>query len=91
MAVDDFTTQDMSYLFAKKVGIYLLYKDEVCLYVGQSKDIFSRISEHRKASRIRFNWVLIRECDKEELDHLEFLFVRKFQPALNKAHSGPTL
>ena len=54
----------------KKVGIYALYNDEVCLYVGQSRNLASRLATHLSG-----RYELIEEVffwNIEDLGYIEF-------------------
>ncbi len=72
-------------------GIYFLIKDGECVYVGQSNDIYRRISEHRTgtpksrgAPKDFDSWEFIEEYSQERKDQLEYLLIRMINPKLNK-------
>ncbi len=43
----------------KTKGIYVIYKDDICLYVGQSKNIPSRIATHLIGKYVNSDKILI--------------------------------
>jgi Uri superfamily endonuclease len=63
-------------------GIYFLIKDGMIMYVGQAKNIVSRIIDHRKIKQFdRWSWI---HCDFRELDHTERAYINALQPPWNK-------
>lgn len=82
---------DATFALYERCGIYVLYEDRTCLYVGQSKQLIRRVRQHRSLGVILFNRVEIKLCEPEELDTLEFHTIRELQPKLNQTLSGPTL
>ena len=64
-------------------GIYFLILKGVCVYVGQSVAIQSRLRDHR-ARGVNFTHVSMIFCDAEDMDRLESLYIRAFKPALNR-------
>jgi hypothetical protein len=63
------------------IGIYFLIFEEEIVYVGQSKSCHKRVDNHRKTKI--FDRYTILECDKDQLDHLEMMFIEEFSPLLN--------
>lgn len=63
-------------------GIYFLVMDGEIVYVGQSIDIPSRISRHRREGK-EFDSFAYLLCEKEQLDELESLYITAFMPWLN--------
>lgn len=58
-------------------GIYVLYKDDICLYVGQSRNVASRIATHLCGKYKNVNRILIfndNECvgDEDNVDVLDY-------------------
>jgi len=52
-----------------KCGVYAIFKDNICLYVGQSKNLSSRISTHLKGKYSECDCILIYESyDRDETD-----------------------
>lgn len=71
-------------------GIYFLIKNGKCVYVGQSNDIYRRISEHRTGTPKRKgapkdfdSWEYLEEPSQERKDQLEHLLIRILDPELN--------
>jgi len=62
------------------VGVYFLVKDEEVIYVGQSVNIYSRLSEHRHKQFDKYAFV---PCDVDLLDKLESLYIHVLKPKLN--------
>ncbi len=68
-------------------GIYFLVKDMEVIYVGQSVDLFNRISKHRRAG-VDFDSYSFIECERRELDALEMMYVTAFMPKQNWTFGG---
>jgi hypothetical protein len=68
----------------KHSGIYFLIENMDVSYVGQSVDVFGRVSRHKRDGRTfdSFAYIL---CDKSELDRLEMLYIEAFVPWLNRS------
>lgn len=62
-------------------GIYMLMDGNHIIYIGQSIDIFGRISNHR-IDKI-FNSVVIIYVDKDNLNSVENFLIRELNPELN--------
>jgi excinuclease UvrABC nuclease subunit len=67
----------------KVTGIYFLIHGSEVVYVGQSVDIYSRISQHSKDVLKTFDSFSILECPAEHLGILEAHYIFKFHPLLN--------
>ncbi len=63
------------------IGIYFLIHNGEIIYVGQSKDIHNRITQHRDKS---FDDVFFIRYIKDELTIKEEFFVQSLTPLLNK-------
>lgn len=63
-------------------GIYFLYDNENLCYIGQSKDVIYRVCTHAKTKT--FSHYTYIECLESELDQIEFQYIQKFSPILNK-------
>lgn len=61
-------------------GIYFLIKDDEIVYIGQSVNIASRLSQHTNKDFDRMSFIL---CNKSELNILETLYILAYQPKLN--------
>ncbi len=67
----------------KITGIYFLINGKEIVYVGQSLDIHSRITQHNKDILKTFDSFSILECPAEYLSILEAHYIFKFHPFLN--------
>lgn len=68
---------------AAAVGIYFLFDGEQCVYVGQSRQVHTRVREHRARLKGRFTTYAWIPCRLEELDGLEREYIELLQPPLN--------
>ena len=67
--------------FKRSSGVYFLVHEKEVVYVGQSSDIFTRVSTHSKEKIFgRFAFV---PCEPELLDKLESLYIHTLRPKLN--------
>ena len=66
-------------------GVYHIIRDGQVVYVGQTVNVFSRISTWRsgKFSDEHFDAVEFFPCEIEELNDLEESHIRQLQPPLN--------
>ena len=62
-------------------GIYFLIKEKKIVYIGQSTNIFTRITTHAKYKK--FDSYSYIPCDQSILDKLESLYIHVYQPELN--------
>jgi hypothetical protein len=79
-------------------GVYLLYRDGMVVYVGQSKCMLVRIYTHRNLARKRLPaWIPIRgvvfdrveviPCHPDRIDALERGLIALHTPIYNRAHN----
>lgn len=67
------------------MGIYFLWDCDNLVYIGQSTDIYKRISEHRGVKKFtHFSFI---ECIESKLDKLERTYIQTYNPILNKTFS----
>jgi hypothetical protein len=67
--------------WVRSTGVYFLIKDAVVVYVGQSTNVFGRVSEHQRVKTFdSMSWI---PCDRLMLDKLESLYIHTLQPPLN--------
>ena len=66
-------------------GVYFLIKDDKVIYVGQSVNVFSRVSSHEVKDFTHVSWV---PCEIGGLDALESLYIHTLRPDLN-SKNGP--
>lgn len=64
--------------------VYKLLQDRKVVYVGQSTNIFSRIYQHQMDKSKVFDSVETIECLKCNIDEMEFAYICRFSPKLNK-------
>jgi len=62
-------------------GIYFLCLGEDVVYVGQSKNVFARLSGHREKDFDRVFFVRVAES---QLDAVEMKFIKALNPSLNR-------
>lgn len=67
------------------VGVYFLVSKNRVVYVGQSVNVFSRLTGH---SDKEFDSITYIKCKREHLDKIESLYIHVLQPTLN-GNSGP--
>jgi hypothetical protein len=68
-------------------GVYFLICEKRVVYVGQSKNVFNRVSEHAQGKN--FDSYVYLPCEKDMLDKLESLYIHFLSPPLNgNAHNG---
>jgi hypothetical protein len=65
-----------------RCGIYFLIEGDDIVYVGQSTDVFNRLSRHRRDGK-EFDSFNIIPCPEESLDELESTYIDAFAPWLN--------
>jgi excinuclease UvrABC nuclease subunit len=74
--------------FKKSFIIYALIKSNKIVYIGQSKNIIARITDHLRSNKIFDSWNIVENlgecCTQGELDRLENKYIRKFTPLYNK-------
>ena len=70
---------------SKLSGIYAIYKDDLCLYVGQSKNIASRIATHLSGKYKKCSKVLIFSTvdSDDNLIPLEKFVIQQLKPIEN--------
>lgn len=64
-------------------GVYYLWDGERVQYVGASRHVERRLSEHQR-NGIPFIQAFYDECDPSELDDREAAAIREFRPVLNE-------
>lgn len=67
--------------WAKVSGIYFLIRDGRVVYVGQSVDVFGRISTHQRDKT--FDAIAYVPCERHLLDKMESLYIHTLRPPLN--------
>jgi hypothetical protein len=64
----------------RAIGVYFLVQDKEVVYVGQSVNVYSRISQHRDKKFDKYAFV---PCEAQVLDKLESLYIHVLRPKLN--------
>lgn len=64
-------------------GVYFLFKENECVYVGESKCVMSRISSHFKSGKNfdRFAYDIVKGKSKRK--RMERLLIKKYRPLWN--------
>lgn len=66
-------------------GVYLLFDDGKVVYVGQTNDIFRRISEHSRDGSKAFDNFKYLECDDEKTRlMIEYHLIQRYKPKYNE-------
>lgn len=79
-------------------GVYILSRENVIVYIGQSKCMLARIAAHRSLARRRVpSWLPIRgvvfdrveviPCHPDRVDALERGLIELHAPVYNKSHN----
>lgn len=71
-------------------GVYFLIKDDEIVYVGQSKNIFSRIDTHKRNRKLIFDrvfYIYTPELDDLDRIELESKYISDILPRYNIAHA----
>lgn len=64
------------------IGIYFLFNDDECIYIGQSVNVMARIGSHVKMKN--FNSYAYIEYPEEKLNEMETLYILTYKPILNR-------
>lgn len=78
---------DLAQPVAQLCGIYFLIRDDQVIYIGKSKDVYSRIAEHRTRGR-EFTKFSVVPCDLAHLAGIEAAYIKLFKPIGNRTHTG---
>ena len=71
----------------KIAGCYILWKNDISVYVGQSTNIIARVGIHSEKGKINFDEYTYCELDqptKEQLNELEANLIIKYSPSYNR-------
>ena len=83
---------DLSYLVGDQCGVYIFMNGDECVYIGQSKSVFKRISDHMRVGILKVDGLLVQFCEEHELLALEYELILKHRPTRNKQiPCNPTL
>jgi hypothetical protein len=75
---------DASYLLHP--GVYILMRQRIVIYVGQSTEPFRRVGTHY--AKKHFDEVFFIRCDQEDLDRVERETIEALKPRLNVAYNA---
>ena len=64
-------------------GVYVLYRNNIPIYVGQSIDIDKRLGDHYHARR-RWDREETHQCDVSDLDETEAALIHFYEPSENR-------
>jgi hypothetical protein len=64
----------------RSTGVYFLVWNDEVVYVGQSVNVYSRITHHSAKEFDRYAYI---PCHEDALDRLESLYIHCFRPRLN--------
>lgn len=89
--VEDIINRDLKRVIPASLGIYHLFKDGELVYIGMSKCIKKRISEHYNSNDIDFNealWFCAEIANKniKDIFRIERLMIIKYKPKFNTAY-----
>lgn len=87
---DENQLTDITHLFEHVSGVYILYENNIIVYIGQSTNIVQRVNKHRSDNRFCFDKVLVHWCTSDELDTLEFKYINQHRPKFNRTNLGST-
>ncbi len=71
-------------LFSNQVGVYLLIDSGDVVYVGQSRNLASRVSSHIQSEEKDFDSVELHECSEEDLPEIEAMLIAMMKPKYNQ-------
>ncbi|HEY6038081.1 MAG TPA: GIY-YIG nuclease family protein [Kofleriaceae bacterium] len=66
------------------VGVYMLLAGDEVVYVGQSVDVRSRLSDHLRWPPRAFDRALVLPCGADDLRAVEAALIRWFMPSGNR-------
>lgn len=72
--------------FSPVCGVYFLVKDARVVYVGQSTNVWRRVSDHKDRQEIEFQSVTVLEMPLEKLLEEEAKYIYKLKPPRNKGY-----
>lgn len=71
----------------RESGIYFLIYHKSVVYIGQSKDVHTRIKSHKYEKKKVFDELRIIKCAENRLTHYEHRLINYFKPLYNKEMS----
>lgn len=76
-----------SFPVPSQCGIYFLIRDGEIRYIGQTKTLLYRLSQHSRAGR-QFDAFSFIPCREDQLDELEKVYVTLLMPEENRQFGG---
>ncbi len=77
--------RDLSDIINICFGVYFLCKGKEVVYVGQSRNLLVRISNHKRDKD--FDRIFLYPCDRDDMDGMEGAFIKLLAPKLNGRNS----
>lgn len=71
----------------KLCGIYFLFECGKLVYIGQSMDIYVRVSQHSNSGKA-FDTVRFIACEPDKMSFYETRWIKRFKPCLNSNMGG---
>jgi hypothetical protein len=69
--------------FKPEIGVYFLCNWLEVVYVGQSKNVSSRISSHKNEGKKEFSRYCYIQCEAQHLDLIESIYIHLLRPKYN--------
>jgi len=67
----------------EKTGIYFLIKNNEIIYIGKTIELVRRLGNHLSEKEKDFDSYFFMEFKEEELNAMEYFFIRKYKPKYN--------
>lgn len=64
-------------------GVYFLIDNQTIVYVGQSNNVGNRVLVHKQEGRIKFDKFSYIQCELDELNIIESLYIHAYRPKHN--------
>jgi len=82
---DEIINKSKSERSLRKPGVYFLIKNNVIVYVGKGRLVWTRMSSHASHKNYDFDRFCVIECKTEkDAAALEAVYINKFLPKYNK-------
>lgn len=69
----------------QRPSVYILFRDDEVVYVGQSQNPYARMAQHLKDKR--FTHIRIMSCSKSRARYWEEKLIKAYRPEYNKVHN----
>jgi hypothetical protein len=77
-------TADRKRKVKRMKGVYFLFRQDELVYIGQSRDIVTRLILHKQKRQIVFDSFAVIETDPHSLESVEALYINQYRPKFNK-------